>query len=36
MTKRKQQTFIKGTASHRLTEGDYVSTLLDTVTLDDW
>ena len=36
MTKRKQQTFIKGTASHRRTEGDYMSVLLDTVTLDDW
>ena len=36
MTKRKQQTFIKGTASHRRTEGDYMGVLLDTVTLDDW
>ena len=36
MAKRKQQNFIKGTANHRRTEGDYMSTLLDTVTLDDW
>jgi hypothetical protein len=36
MAKRKQQTFIKGTANHRRTEGDYMSTLLDIVTLDDW
>lgn len=36
MAKRKQQNFIKGTASHRRTEGDYMSTLLDTVTLEDW
>lgn len=36
MAKRKQETFIKGTASHRRTEGDYMGVLLDTVTLDDW
>jgi hypothetical protein len=36
MTKRKQQAFIKGTANHRRTEGDYMSTLLETVTLEDW
>jgi len=37
MAKRKQQqNFIKGTASHSRTEGDYMSTLLDTVTLEDW
>lgn len=38
MARRKQQqeTFIKGTAKHSRTEGDYMSTLLDTVTLDDW
>ncbi len=36
MAKRKQQNLIKGNASHRRTEGDYMSTLLDTVTLDDW
>lgn len=36
MAKRKQQNLIKGTANHRRTEGDYMSTLLDTVTLEDW
>lgn len=36
MAKRKQQTFIKGSANHSRTEGDYMSTLLDIVTLDDW
>lgn len=38
MAKRKQQeqTFIKGTAKHRRTEADYMSTLLETVTLEDW
>lgn len=38
MAKRKQQTqtFIKGSAKHRRTEGDYMSTLLETVTLEDW
>jgi NAD(P)H-dependent flavin oxidoreductase YrpB (nitropropane dioxygenase family) len=36
MAKRKQQNLIKGNATHRRTEGDYMSTLLDTVTLDDW
>lgn len=36
MAKRKQQSLIKGNATHRRTEGDYMSTLLDTVTLDDW
>jgi len=36
MTRRKQPDFIKGTAAHRRTEGDYLSVLLDTVTLDDW
>ena len=36
MAKRKQQTYIKGNANHRRTEGDYMSTLLETVTLDDW
>ena len=36
MAKRKPETFIKGTASHRRTEGDYMSVLLDTVTLEDW
>ena len=36
MAKRKQQNYIKGTATHCRTEGDYMSTLLDSVTLDDW
>lgn len=38
MAKRKQQqqNYIKGTAKHRRTEGDYMSTLLETVTLEDW
>lgn len=36
MAKRKQKDYIKGTAKHTRTEGDYMSTLLETVTLDDW
>ncbi len=36
MKKRKQETFIKGSATNRRTEGDYMGILLDTVTLDDW
>lgn len=36
MAKRKQQNLIKGTAKHHRTEGDYMSALLDTVTLEDW
>jgi hypothetical protein len=36
MAKRKQQSYIKGTAKHHRTEGDYMSTLLDTVKLEDW
>ena len=36
MAKRKPETFIKGTATHRRTESDYMGVLLDTVTLDDW
>jgi hypothetical protein len=36
MAKRKQQNLIKDNATHRRTEGDCMSTLLDTVTLDDW
>jgi hypothetical protein len=35
-TKRKQESFIRGTAAHRRTESDYMGTLLETVTLDDW
>lgn len=37
MAKRKQQqAFIKGSVKHNRTEGDYMSVLLETVTLDDW
>lgn len=36
MAKRKQQSLIKGNANHSRTEGDYMSTLLDTVSLEDW
>lgn len=36
MAKRKQTELIRGSASHRRTEGDYMGVLLDAVTLDDW
>ena len=36
MAKRKQAELIRGSATHRRTEGDYMGVLLDTVTLDDW
>ena len=36
MGRRKQTEYIKGTATHRRTEGDYMGVLLDTVTLNDW
>ena len=36
MAKRKQTEYILGHATHRRTEGDYMSVLLDAVTLDDW
>lgn len=36
MAKRKQQQFIKGTATHQRTESDYMGVLLDTVSLEDW
>ncbi|NOS74923.1 MAG: hypothetical protein HOP36_10395 [Methyloglobulus sp.] len=36
MAKRKQEQFIKGTASHRRTESDYMGVLLDAVSLEDW
>ncbi|WPL15573.1 hypothetical protein Thiowin_00474 [Thiorhodovibrio winogradskyi] len=36
MSKRKTPDLIKGTATHRRTEQDYLSALLDSVTLDDW
>ena len=34
--KRKQAKLIRGTATHRRTESDYMGVLLDAVTLDDW
>lgn len=36
VTKKRTPELIRGTATHRRTEGDYMSVLLDTVTLDDW
>ena len=37
MTRRKEQTaYVPGTAPHRRIEADYLRTLLDTVTPDDW
>lgn len=37
MARQKQTAgYIRGTAAHRRTEGDYMSVLLDTVTLEDW
>lgn len=37
MTRRKEQTaYVRGTAPHRRIEADYLSTLLDTVTPNDW
>ena len=36
MGRRKQTEYIKGTAQHRRTEGDYMGVLLETVTLNDW
>ena len=37
MTRRKEQTvYVRGTAPHRRIEADYLRTLLDTVTPDDW
>jgi hypothetical protein len=36
MAKRKQQNLVKGTAAHHRTESDYMGTLLDTVTIEDW
>ena len=34
--KNDRQPLIRGTATHRRTEGDYMGVLLDAVTLDDW
>lgn len=37
MTRRKETaTYVRGTAPHRRIEADYLRTLLDTVTPDDW
>ena len=37
MTRRKEQTaYVAGTAAHRRIEADYLRTLLDTVTPNDW
>ena len=36
MAKRKQQNLVKGAAAHHRTESDYMATLLDTVTIEDW
>lgn len=35
-TKKRTPDLIRGHATHRRTEGDYMGALLDTVTLDDW
>ena len=35
-TKKRTPELIRGHATHRRTEGDYMGALLDTVTLDDW
>ena len=35
-TKKRALELIRGTATHRRTEGDYMGVLLDAVTLDDW
>ena len=36
MVKRRKPDLIHGTASHTRTEGSYMATVLDTVTLEDW
>ena len=36
MNNDKKNGYIKGNASHRRTENDYMGTLLETVSLDDW
>jgi len=33
---RNKQTYVKGSFTHRRTEGDYMGALLDAVRLDDW
>ena len=35
-TKKRTPELIRGTATHRRTESDYMGALLDTVSLDDW
>lgn len=35
-TKKRALELIRGTATHRRTEGDYMGVLLDAVSLDDW
>lgn len=35
-TKKRAPELIRGTASHRRTEGDYMGVLLDAVSLEDW
>lgn len=35
-TKKRTPELMRGTATHRRTEGDYMGVLLDAVTLDDW
>jgi len=35
-TKKRAPDLIRGTATHRRTEGDYMGVLLDAVSLDDW
>ena len=36
MGRRKRTEYVKGTATHRRTESDYMGVLLDTVSLNDW
>lgn len=36
MAKRKQTELIRGSATHRRTEGDYMGILLEAVSLNDW
>lgn len=36
MGRRKHTEYVKGTATHRRTEADYMGVLLDTVSLNDW
>lgn len=36
MKNTKKASYVKGAARHRRTENDYMGTLLETVTLDDW